>query len=74
MSYQVIQRDNLGDFEIAVRQAMSEGWKPHGGVAVTFFDFPQAGGYDERGFIWAQAMVKESSLRKSPAEEYLGPG
>jgi hypothetical protein len=51
MTYKIVSQEASWALSTAIKQAIKEGWKPQGGVAVVFY-----GGYKER---WSQAMVKE---------------
>ena len=47
--YLLLTRDRADELDKLVNKFIEEGWQPHGGVSVTFY---------ERGSGYAQAMVK----------------
>lgn len=57
MKYEVITSDSLSDFEFAVNEKLSDGWKLHDGITTnTILD-----NYKDYQTIFHQAMAKESN-------------
>lgn len=48
--YILVQADDIHIFRNSVQESLTEGWRPQGGVSVT---------YDGSGLMYTQAMVKD---------------
>lgn len=57
IEYTVLTTDNRPDFLILVADAIREGWRPQGGVSVSWADV-RRDNYTERDYVYAQAMVR----------------
>jgi hypothetical protein len=56
--YQLLESEDMGGLEGAVQRAISEGWQPLGGVAVTMDTYEDRKGYTERSWTYTQAVVR----------------
>jgi hypothetical protein len=56
--YLLLEGDDLADLQGLVRHAISEGWQPLGGVAVSVYTWTDRDGYENRVFSYVQALVR----------------
>lgn len=56
MEYMILHRDNSADLAEEVNRAISNGWKPLGGVSVAMAPLSEADTYH---LVYVQAMIRE---------------
>lgn len=59
--YMVVVATDRFDFEEDVKNRLEEGWRPQGGISISFRE-NEVDGYDESYVIYAQAMTRPPSM------------